>query len=329
MVDGNIAFGIFCLSHIVLLNKSSVQLFRLDTNCGKKMSSFWHSVPGATMGHWLADASTRSTAAGTAIYGPLVLGFIYDNLVLRLYCSFVWRCPAVVLEHLYRIMINGAEQRRESKKRGTQAQVRILDIGVATGYFMAKTELPENTWVTLFDLNPNCLECASTRCRQAHVDVVNLDVEAVRGDFLASRSDSSSIHNLLDPARRDGKKYDIIFTNFLLHCLPGPPKRKAKALAELSHLVEPSSGVLCGTTILGTHSSEASHSWLGRSILFWHNLLGWFDNERDNRLDFVQALEGAFETVSYQVIGAVLFYEARCPLHKDKVGSVQPGHDAM
>ncbi|KAH8778790.1 hypothetical protein F5883DRAFT_710647 [Diaporthe sp. PMI_573] len=200
------------------------------------------------MGHWLADASTRSTAAGTAIYEPLVLGFIYDNLVLKLYCSFVWRCPAVVLEHLYRIMINGAKQRRESKKRGTQAQVRILDIGVATGYFMAKTELPENTWVTLFDLNPNCLEYASTRCRQAHVDVVNLDVEAVRGDFLASRSDSSSIHNLLDPARPDGKKYDIIFTNFLLHCLPGPPKRKAKALAELSHLVEPSSGVLCAAT---------------------------------------------------------------------------------
>jgi SAM-dependent methyltransferase len=289
------------------------------------MFSFWHSVPGAAIGHWLTDASTRSTAAGTAIYGPLVLGFIYDNLVLGLYCTLVWKCPAVVLEHLYRIMIKGAEQRRGSSKRGGQVQVRILDIGVATGYYMAKTEIPDNTLVALFDLNPNCLEYASARCRQAHSDVVDLDIEAVRGDFLASRSDSSSIHNVLDAASRpDGKKFDIIFTNFLLHCLPGPPRRKAKALAELSHLVEPSSGVLCGTTILGTHSSEANHSWLGRSILFWHNLLGWFDNDRDNIMDFVQALEGAFETVSYQVIGSVLFFEARSPLHnlKGKVGSV-------
>lgn len=293
------------------------------------MSSFWQSVLGFIIGHWLTDASTRSTAAGSAIYGPLVLGFIYDNLVLGLYCSFVWKCPAVVFEHLYRIMINGAAQRRESKKRGTRAQVRILDIGVATGYFMVKTKPPENALVTLFDLNPNCLDHASTRCRQVHGDVVNLDVEAVRGDFLAPGSDPSSIHYVLDPVRREGRKYDIIFTNFLLHCLPGPPKRKAQALAELSHLVEPASGVLCGTTILGKHSREARHSWLGRSILFCHNFLGWFDNERDDTLDFVQALEAAFETVSYHVIGAVLFFEARCPLHKDKVGSVKAGNDTM
>lgn len=220
-------------------------------------------------------------------------------------------------------MINGARQRRESKKHGTQAQVRILDIGVATGYFMAKTKLPENTLVTLFDLNPNCLDHASARCRQVHGDVVNLDVEAVRGDFLAPSSDPSSINYVLDPERREGKKYDIIFTNFLLHCLPGPPQRKAKALAELSHMVEPASGVLCGTTILGRHSRKASHSWFGRSILFWHNLLGWFDNEMDDTMDFVRALEAAFETVSYQVIGAVLLFEARSPLHKDKVGSAE------
>ncbi|KAG8160402.1 hypothetical protein KVR01_009938 [Diaporthe batatas] len=284
--------------------------------------SFWHSVLGATIGHWLADSSTRSTTAGAVMYGPLVLGFIYDNLILGLYCSFVWRCPAIVMEQLYRIMIAGAAQRRESKKEGTQPQVRILDIGVATGYFMFKSKIPDNTLVTLFDLNPDCLDYASTRCRQAHSDVVDLDVEAVRGDFLASRSDSSSIQNVLGPARRDGQKYDLIFTNFLLHCLPGPPTRKASALAELSHLVEPVSGVLCGTTILGSHSREANHSWLGRSILLLHNLLGWFDNERDDTMDFIRALEGAFETVSYQIIGAVLFFEARCPLHKDSVGSV-------
>lgn len=292
-------------------------------------SSSFHSVLEATIGLWSADASTRPTAAGTVIYSPPVLGFIYDNLVLGIYCSFVWRCPTIVMEHLYRIMIAGAAQRREAKKEGTRPQIRILDIGVATGYFMSKTKIPDNTLVTLFDLNPDCLEYASTRCRQAHSDVVNLDVEAVHGDFLALRSDPSSIHNVLDPARRHEKKYDMIFTNFLLHCLPGPPARKVRALSDLSHLVEPVSGVLCGTTILGSHSREANHSWLGRSILFLHNLLGWFDNEKDDTMDFIRALEGAFETVSCQVIGAVLFFEARYPLHKDSVGSVLTGSDGM
>ena len=270
-------------------------------------------MPGATIGHWLADVSTRSTAAGTAIYGPLVLSFVYDNLVLGLYCSFVWRCPAVVLEHFYRIMINGAAQRRESKKRGSEAQVRILDIGVATGYYTANTKLPSNTLVTLFDLNPNCLEFASTRCREAHADVVDLDVETVCGDFLAANSNPSCIHFKLDPESRGGKKYDVIFMSFLLHCLAGPPERKAEALAELSHLVEPASGVLCGATILGKHSREACHSLVGQSILFWHNLMGWFDNEKDDLEVFVRALKEAFETVSFQVIGAVLLFEARCP----------------
>ena len=277
------------------------------------MSLLWQSMSGAILGHWSADVTAPSTKAGAAIYGPLVLGFIYDNLVLGLYSSFVWKCPAVVLEHLYQIMINGAAQRRESKKPGTEAQVRILDIGVATGYYAAQTKLPENTLLTLFDLNPKCLDYASTRCRQAHEDLADLEVETVCGDFLAAKPEPSSIYHMLNLKSRGNKKYDVIFTNFLLHCLPGSPERKAKALAKLSRLVEPASGVLCGSTILGRHSRQACHSLAGRFILFWHNLLGWFDNESDDKNHFVKALEEEFETVSCQVIGAVLLFEARNP----------------
>ncbi|KAK2607293.1 hypothetical protein N8I77_005978 [Diaporthe amygdali] len=282
------------------------------------MSSFWRSVPGAAVGYWLADVGTRSTAAGAAIYGPLVLGFVYDSLVLGLYCSFVWKCPAIVLEHLYRIMINGAARRRESKKRGTEAQVRILDIGVGTGYYMAKTKLPESTSVTLFDLNTDCLEVASTRCRKAHSEVLNLDIETVCGDFLASDSDPSSIQCMLGPRKQGNKHYDVVFTTFLLHCLPGPPDRKAKALASLSRLVEPTSGVLCGATILGKGSREVCHSLVGRFVLFWHNLLGWFDNESDDTEVFVQALEEAFEIVSCQVIAKTFRYAQRDSYRRHK-----------
>lgn len=58
---------------------------------------------------------------------------------------------------------------------------------------------------------------------------------------------------------------------------------------------------------------------MGCFILFRHNLLGWFDNESDDTAVFVHALEGAFETVSYQVIGAVLLFEARRPRRMGRV----------
>lgn len=62
-------------------------------------------------------------------------------------------------------MITGAVQRRDFKKPETEGQVRILDNGVATGYFIAKAKLPVSSLFTLFGLSPNCLEYASARCK--------------------------------------------------------------------------------------------------------------------------------------------------------------------
>lgn len=135
---------------------------------------------------------------------------------------------------------------------------------------------------------------------------------------VAAKSRPSSIHCLINPENRGNKKYDVIFTSFLLHCLPGPPERKARALAELSHLIEPASGVLCGATILGKGSREACHSMFGRFVLFSYNLQGWFDNGGGDTEVFVQVLEGAFKTVSCQVIGAVLLFKARYPRQSGK-----------
>lgn len=42
-------------------------------------------------------------------------------------------------------------------------------------------------------------------------------------------------------------------------------------------------------------------------------MLGWFGNGGDDTEVFVQALEEASETVSFQVIGAVILFEARYP----------------
>lgn len=82
-------------------------------------------------------------------------------------------------------------------------------------------------------------------------------------------SDPFSIHCLLNPEIRGNKKYDVVFTSFLLHCLPGPPERRAKALAELSHLIEPASGVLCGATTIGKRFQRSMpfHGWPVYSFL--------------------------------------------------------------
>ncbi|KUI67209.1 Putative uncharacterized protein YbcY [Cytospora mali] len=278
------------------------------------MSLFWTLVPGGIRGQCLADVSDRSTKAGAAVYGPIILHYLYNFLVLGIYCSLIWRCPAIVIEQLHQMLVRGAAQRKSTPAPGHAEPdaVRVLDIGVGTGYFMSKLELPSNASLTLFDLNPNCLTTASTRCREAHSGVAKIAVNTVRGDFLAPNTDPLSIYSLLDPNKNSNSRYDVIFTSLLLHCLPGPPHRKAKALASLASLTE-DTGILCGATILGANSKDAQHSWIGHLLLFWHNAMGWFDNDLDDREVFVQALEETFENVSWQVIGTVLLFEARFP----------------
>lgn len=271
-------------------------------------------TPEATKNQHAADVSIETTKAGAAVYVPLFLNHIYDLFVLGICCSLVWRCPAIVIEQLHRMLVRGATQRKSLQvpERAGSSTVKVLDAGVGTGYFIARSQLPSNTSLTLFDLNQNCLDVASKRCQEAHADIAKLEVRTVRGDFLAPSTNTSSIHRLLDPQKEGNHRYDVIFTSLLLHCLPGPPNRKAKVLASLASLTE-DTGVLCGATILGYSQKDVQHSWPGHLLLFVYNLMGWFDNKLDDTETFIQALEGTFENVSWQVIGTVLLFEARSP----------------
>ncbi|KAJ0123077.1 methyltransferase domain-containing protein [Diaporthe amygdali] len=268
------------------------------------MASFFSSFLSAVLGHRLADINNKPTAAGAAVYSPVFLNIVYDRLVLGLYCTYVWRCPAAIIEHLYQKLL----QQPESGLDPRSNNIRILDIGVGTGYFVANTDpLSEDTSVTLFDLNPACLETASARCRAAHPGV---EVRTVCGDFLAPASSdirSNSIHTLLPPTQ---SRFTHIFTTMLLHCLPGPPSRKAAALCSLAQHVEPKNGVLAGVTILG---KGVRHSLMGRFIMFWHNALGMFDNAQDDVMEIIRPLEDVFVDVQWRVVGTILLFEARGP----------------
>lgn len=264
------------------------------------------SLLRASIAHQLARNGKRPTTAGAAVYNPLFLSLVYDRLVLGLYCTYVWRCPATILQNLYNTLV-------AERQNSAAASRKILDVGVGTGYFLASTPLPESTSVTLFDLNPACLEAASLRCKQSHAGLSGLEVRTVCGDFLAPADDPNSIHQRMLDSQQQPDRFDIILTSMLLHCVPGPPQRKAKALASLARFVEPQSGVLAGATILGDQADGVQHNLLGRFILFWHNALGMFDNRGDDVLAFIGALRNEFHDVKWEIAGTILIFQARLP----------------
>lgn len=293
------------------------------------MFAFWRSLSKRLLGYyWVADARNNPTAAGAAVCSPLFLKAVYDRLVLGIYCTWAWRCPSTIIQDLYDSTISSAWDSPPGK------QLRILDIGVGTGYFLANASLLSDSdhgggsaSITLFDLNPACLEAAASRCRAAHPRAVVVR-KKVCGDFLApargsrgsaapplctsSATDTgpaagrSSIHALLSAEA----PFDCVFATMVLHCLPGPTSRKAAALGALAGLVEPRHGVLAGATVLG---DGAEHNWLGRFLMFWHNALGMFGNKQDDAMSFVGPLREAFADVEWRVVGTVLIFEARGP----------------
>lgn len=276
------------------------------------------SLLRASIAHQLARDDKRPTTAGAAVYSPLFLNLVYDRLVLGLYCTYVWRCSSIILQNLYNTLVGDSKNSAKGyvSPVGSDGQAlgkRILDVGVGTGYFLASTTLPENSSVTLFDLNPACLEAASLRCKHSHAGLPGLEVRTVCGDFLAPADDSNSIHQKLVDSRHQPESFDIIMTSMLLHCVPGPPQRKATALASLARLVEPQSGVLAGATILGDRENGVKHNLLGRFIMFWHNALGMFDNRGDDVLTFVGALRDQFHDVKWEIVGTILIFQARLP----------------
>lgn len=278
------------------------------------------SLLRASIAHQLAKSDKRPTTAGAAVYSPLFLNLVYDRLVLGLYCTYVWRCSSTILQNLYSTLV-GESQRSATDQPpsvsldGPSASTKILDVGVGTGYFLASTPLPENTSVTLFDLNPACLEAASLRCKRSHAGLPGLEVGTVCGDFLAPADDPNSIHQKLVNSQQQQQpaRFDVIMTSMLLHCVPGPPERKARALASLARFVEPKSGVLAGATILGDRAEGVQHNLLGRFIMFWHNALGMFDNRGDDVISFVGALRDQFHEVKWEIVGTILIFQVRLP----------------
>ncbi len=198
---------------------------------------------------------------------------IYDAWVLGFMAPRVWKMGEEPGLNLYR-----KHMRR-----------RHLDVGPGTGYFIAESEPPKDTELTLVDPNPNVLDhCAKT---------------------LAAWEPTTVRANVLEPLPLQGP-FDSAGLTHVIHCLPGPLMAKARAIGHIASVLSPE-GVLFGGTVLGL---SARHTWSARMFVRLANLHGGFDN-RDDDIEGLQAmLDEHFHEVEIETpTGSVAYFVGSRP----------------
>jgi ubiquinone/menaquinone biosynthesis C-methylase UbiE len=167
-----------------------------------------------------------NTEPGASFYSPTILK-LYDFGVLGLSNRFAWQCPTkTVLLPFYK------------KHLG----LKHLDVGVGTGFYIARANLTRSHQVSLLDLNENSLRAAAAQVKQAKVRTFMRDV----------------MQPSSEPADTG---YDSVSLFYLLHCLPGTMDDKETAIANLKRYMS-KDGVLYGATILG---DEGAHNPIGNA----------------------------------------------------------------
>jgi len=208
---------------------------------------------------------------GQEVYSTTFLR-IYDPLILGFYGNVVWRCPT----------------RRLVQQYTRHVGHRHLDVGPGTGYFLAHAELPGDKQVTLLDPNPDVLLYAGRRLSDLHP--LRMQADVLKPLPLAAEN-----------------RFDSAALNYVLHCLPGPPARKAAAVRNVAKVLEPG-GVLFGATVLG---ASGPHTRLSRAVLWFVNSRRIFDNLGDSETELRAMLADSFATIELNVIGSVAVFACR------------------
>lgn len=208
--------------------------------------------------------------AGQAIYSRLVLA-IYDLYVLGLSNHLIWKCPTRRLLDNYDMHLSS----------------RHLDVGVGTGYLLAKCHYPvEHPEITLLDLNSNSLAATAKRLRHYQP--------------------KSYRHNVFEPLPFKGEEFDSIGMNYLLHCLPGNMTEKAVVFDNLLEVLAPS-GVMFGSTLL---QGQTKMSPMARRLMGVYNRKGIFSNTEDNLETLEKILADRFTNYSLEQVGCAAIFSA-------------------
>lgn len=118
------------------------------------------------------------------------------------------------------------------------------------------------------------------------------------------------LHDAFEPLPvKDGERFESVSLCYLLHCMPGPPERKAALFKNLRGCLS-EKGVLFGSTILGQGVEQNA---FGQYLMNLYSKKGFFGNLLDSRKVFEDALKENFEDVECRVEGVVLLFKARKP----------------
>jgi ubiquinone/menaquinone biosynthesis C-methylase UbiE len=213
-----------------------------------------------------------NTEPGVSVYSPTILK-LYDFGVLGLSNRFVWQCPTkTVLLPFYKEHLG----------------LKHLDVGVGTGFYLARAGLTRSHQVSLLDLNENSLQAAAAQVKQAKVRTFMRDV-------------------MQPSSEPEDTGYDSISLFYLLHCLPGTMDDKETAIANLKRYLS-KDGVLYGATILG---DQAAHNPIGRMLLKLYNDKGVFHNTADTLDNLQRMLRRQFQNVQIRRHNKVALFVAR------------------
>ncbi len=220
----------------------------------------------------MVKPTKKQVEAGQAIYTKRILS-TYDIIVLGISNSYVWRCPSVRIEEHYNKHLSSNH----------------LDVGVGTGYFLARCNFPSQTpRVALMDLNLNTLQYASTR-------ICHYEPETYK-------------QNILEPISTKIRQFDSVGINYLLHCLAGSISEKAVAFDHLKPLMT-QNAVIFGSTIL---QGGVTRTWAAKRLMHLYNKKGIFSNTMDDLVGLEKALKQRFENVAIELVGCVALFSAYC-----------------
>lgn len=196
---------------------------------------------------------------------------IYDKLVLGLFCSLVWRCPAREMRRLYDRCVGN----------------RHLDIGPGTGYFVDCCHFPTGQpEITLLDLNAECLETSAKR--------------------LARYRPATCRANLIYPLPLPPHHFDSAGMNLVLHTIPGGWEEKGVVFKHVAEVLRPG-GILFGTTVL---AEGVPMNRLTRKLLLAQHERGNFQNQGDDPEGLRRQLARYFADSRIVTRGTVAIFQA-------------------
>lgn len=212
-----------------------------------------------------AEPTDNQILKGSAVYTPEWLTR-YDEEVLDRVSRTVWLCNPELTQAEY------------ERHLGEQH----LDLGPGTGFFLDNCSRTNE--LGLVDLNSDVL----AQCRRR----------------LARFAPTLWQRDILSPFEVDGTRFDSAGMSFLLHCLPGGMKHKARALDHARAHVRPG-GTIFGSTVL---DEGVKHSSQALALLRELNGTGTFSNRGDSLAALESELSFRTSEYSLSVHGSVALF---------------------